>query len=58
MKILVDLNQKEGITMIMVTHDVALKSFANRVVRMVDGKVHKIVTMPGDKRREEINKLN
>jgi len=44
--------------MIMVTHDVALKSFANRVVRMVDGKVHKIVTMPGDKRREEINKLN
>ena len=44
--------------MIMVTHDVALKCFANRVVRMVDGKVHKIVTMPSDKRREEINKLN
>ncbi len=58
MKILVDLNIKEGITMIMVTHDVALKCFANRVVRMVDGKVHKIITMPSDKRREEINKLN
>lgn len=55
MKILVDLNIKEGITMIMVTHDVVLKSFANRVVRMVDGKVHKIITMPSDKRREVIN---
>ncbi len=48
MKILVDLNIKEGITMIMVTHDVALKGFANRVVRMMDGKVHKIITMPGE----------
>jgi ABC-type sulfate/molybdate transport systems ATPase subunit len=28
--------------MIMVTHDVALKSFANRVVRMADGKIAKI----------------
>lgn len=55
MKILVDLNIKEGITMIMVTHDVVLKSFANRVVRMVDGKVHKIITMPSEKRREAIN---
>ena len=55
MKILVDLNIKEGITMIMVTHDVVLKSFANRVVRMVDGKVHKIITMPSEKRREVIN---
>lgn len=42
MKILVDLNKNEGITMIMVTHDVALKGFADRVVRMMDGKVHKI----------------
>jgi putative ABC transport system ATP-binding protein len=55
MKILVDLNIKEGITMIMVTHDVVLKAFANRVVRMVDGKIHKIINMPGDRRREVIN---
>lgn len=48
MKILCDLNKKEGITMIMVTHDVALKVFADRVVRMMDGKVHKIITMPED----------
>lgn len=42
MKILIDLNQKEKITMIMVTHDVALKSFATRVLKMADGKVAKI----------------
>lgn len=44
--------------MIMVTHDVALKSFANRVVRMMDGKVHKIITMPSEQRRKVINDLN
>ena len=58
MKILVDLNIKEGITMVMVTHDVVLKSFANRVVRMMDGKVHKIFTMPAEQRRKVINDLN
>jgi len=42
MKILIDLNQKKGITMIMVTHDVGLKTFADRVIRMADGKVSKI----------------
>jgi putative ABC transport system ATP-binding protein len=42
MKILIDLNMREKITMIMVTHDVGLKNFATRVVRMADGKVAKI----------------
>lgn len=42
MKILLDLNIHNKITMIMVTHDVALKNYANRVVRMVDGKVNAI----------------
>jgi putative ABC transport system ATP-binding protein len=42
MKILLDLNLEKKITMIMVTHDVGLKSFANRVVRMADGKINKI----------------
>lgn len=42
MKILIDLNQKEKITMVMVTHDVGLKTYSNRVVRMADGKIHKI----------------
>ena len=43
MKILVDLNVNEKITMIMVTHDAALKAFAHRVVKMADGKVLKII---------------
>jgi len=58
MKILVDLNVKEKITMVMVTHDVALKTFAHRVVRMADGKVHKIVPTPEEARREIIDQLD
>ena len=50
MKILADLNKNEGITMIMVTHDVGLKAFAHRVVRMADGKVANIVTTPDQAR--------
>ena len=42
MKIICDLNIKHGITMIMVTHDQSLKYFANRVVKMSDGKILKI----------------
>ncbi len=42
MKILIDLNIEKKITMIMVTHDVGLKGFADKVVRMADGKVHNI----------------
>lgn len=42
MKILVDLNIKNRITFVMVTHDVALKSFGTKVVWMYDGKVHSV----------------
>ena len=58
MKILVDLNVREKITMIMVTHDVGLKTFAHRVVKMADGKVNKIVTIPAASRQEIISNLN
>ena len=40
MNILMELNLKEGITMIMVTHDVGLKNYAHRVVKVVDGKIN------------------
>jgi ABC-type lipoprotein export system ATPase subunit len=36
--------------MIMVTHDVALKSFATRVLKMADGKVAKIQAIPEEAR--------
>ena len=58
MKILIDLNLKEKITMIMVTHDVGLKNFATRVVRMADGKVSKIQIIPESTRSHMIKELN
>merc|ERR1712113_646652 len=58
MKILIDLNQKEKITMVMVTHDVGLKTFAHRVVRMADGKIHKIQTTPPEARNGIIRSLS
>jgi putative ABC transport system ATP-binding protein len=42
LKLLMDLNRKEKITCIMVTHDTGLKSYAHRVVHMLDGKIHRI----------------
>lgn len=44
--------------MIMVTHDVSLKTFANRVVKMADGKIHKIQEISPDVRNETIRHLN
>lgn len=41
-ELLHELNQKEDITMVMVTHDVYLKNFCHRVVYMRDGKVARI----------------
>jgi len=58
MKLLTKLNQEENITMLMVTHDVALKSFADRVIWMRDGKIQRIETMPAWKKQEAIAKLD
>lgn len=58
MKILIDLNMREKITMIMVTHDVGLKDFSHRVVKMADGKVNKIKVTPPAARQEIISNLN
>uniref|UniRef100_A0A7S3CU06 Uncharacterized protein n=1 Tax=Strombidium rassoulzadegani TaxID=1082188 RepID=A0A7S3CU06_9SPIT len=58
MKILVDLNIKHKITMIMVTHDQGLKNFANRIVKMSDGKVLKITTVDPTIRGKMIEDLD
>lgn len=42
MDLLIKLNQEDGITMVMVTHDPNLKNAADRVVYMRDGKIHRI----------------
>lgn len=41
----------------MVTHDQGLKYFAHRVVRMADGKVARIDTIPPQAREKIINEL-
>lgn len=41
----------------MVTHDVALKQYANRVVRMLDGKINKIEEHSAYSRQQAIYSL-
>ena len=57
MKILMELNIKEKITMIMVTHDEHIKDLANRIVYVIDGKINKCVVNAKEKRREIVDKL-
>jgi len=57
MNILLDLNIREKITMIMVTHDVGLKTYANRVVRVVDGKINSTYDIENSLREDCLNKL-
>jgi len=46
MQLLLDLNRKEGVTMIMVTHDTELRLYADRIVHMMDGKILRIEDNP------------
>lgn len=57
MKIIMDLNLQDKITMVMVTHDVALKNFASKIVRMSDGRIASIEEIPHDERMKHYNKL-
>lgn len=43
MEILSDRVRKSGVTLIMVTHDLDLAAYADRVISMVDGRITKIV---------------
>jgi len=42
----------------MVTHDIGLKNFAHRVVRMLDGKIHKIEENAPENRKQHMMALN
>jgi putative ABC transport system ATP-binding protein len=57
MDLLMRLNQEEGITMVMVTHDPNLKNAANRVVYMRDGKIHRILPISQQERDEFHDKI-
>lgn len=58
LKTLMDLNLQDKITMIMVTHDVNLKGFANRIVWMRDGRVNRVEHVPIAERMENMSVLN
>lgn len=58
MKLLTELNQKNNITMVMVTHDVGLKNFADRIIWMRDGKIQRIEIVAKHKKQETIRKLH
>jgi putative ABC transport system ATP-binding protein len=56
---LLKLNTEENITLVMVTHDVGLKNFANRVIWMRDGKIQNVEKISEKRRlqrREELHR--
>ncbi|KAK2951125.1 putative ABC transporter H family member 2 [Blattamonas nauphoetae] len=57
MKILVDLNRKNGITLVMVTHDMNLIAYASRCVFVRDGKVAYEKRTKEEDRRKKIREL-
>jgi len=57
MKLLTELNQEQKITMVMVTHDVGLKNFADRIIWMRDGKIQRIEVVPKSRKLEAIQKV-
>ncbi len=54
---LLDLNMNEGITMVMVTHDVSMRNHAHRVVNMIDGKISHIDVISEEQRIDSYQKL-
>jgi len=57
MNILATLNKEEGKTLVMVTHDVGLKNYANRVIWMRDGKIQRIEIIPEERRNAQLDEL-
>ena len=57
MSLLLELNLLHGITMIMVTHDISLKNYGQRIVRVIDGKIHHEIDVSIKDRKECIIQL-
>jgi putative ABC transport system ATP-binding protein len=57
MKLLTDLNKKDGITLVMVTHEISMKAYADRVIWMRDGKIQTVERTSAKKKREAYAKL-
>lgn len=57
LSILTHLNRVEGVTCIMVTHDVSLKAYAHRVFHMLDGKIARMESVPEYVRSHALSSL-
>ena len=57
MSLLLELNLLHGITMIMVTHDISLKNYGQRIIRVIDGKIHHEIDVSIKDRKECIRQL-
>ena len=57
MKLLMELHS-EGITLIMVTHDMSLKNLCQRIIWMRDGKIGKIENVTDDQRKEALKLID
>lgn len=57
LKILLNLNLHKGITLIMVTHDVNLKYYSDRVLRVLDGKIIKEELIAREVREQHVKQL-
>ena len=55
--LLLDLNRRDGITLVMVTHDVGLKWFSERVIWMRDGKIKTVEIVSLEKRTQAKQQL-
>jgi len=55
---LLNLNSSDNITLVMVTHDVGLKNFANRVIWMRDGKILNVESISEKRRKQRVKELN
>lgn len=57
MKLLTDVNAK-GTTLVMVTHDVGLKYFADRIIWLRDGKIQRVEHVSESKKKETMDNLS
>jgi len=39
MKLLCELNQNEGKTLVVITHDINIANYSNRVIKLLDGRI-------------------
>jgi len=51
LQMLLSLNEEDGITCVMVTHDMGLKTLADRVLHLRDGKLHRQELIDPERRR-------